>query len=283
LQLAGALNSSDAESGASPFLKILAELGAEASRGKSVGLAIQAILTRDGIPADSQDRLRACLLSNWRIANDFGLITPDNLERMRAGSLPVISVGSFRGKEAILVATSADNGPAGKGLTLVPGPLRKNFTEQSAGPASMAGRQPNRLPPAIPVTPGQSSGAAQAGRLSVSVAEVAAGEPVKADSRLVGTEELYVNSADESKGIVYALVDPAKMTVDRHMSNGQLVIKRIPNTKTSTAPWVLVPIPGTSEKGVFLTTFKTVSYYYVGEGDSVSTRYRIFTVSIASP
>ena len=41
--------------------------------------------------------VRTCVMMNWSVAHEFGLLTPGNLDLMRRGVPPLATVGSFRG------------------------------------------------------------------------------------------------------------------------------------------------------------------------------------------
>lgn len=123
---------------------------------------------------------------------------------------------------------------------------------------------------------------------TVDFLEINRGESVKFAKYGGETEEAYINAADEKGGVVFALVDPAKMKVERTLTtdafgNNVQKITRIPNTKAYTVPWNFGPVPGLTEKGIYLTTYAGASLYFLGTTDNIDrNRYRLCVVTSLS-
>jgi hypothetical protein len=83
------------------------------------------------------------------------------------------------------------------------------------------------------------------------------------------------------------MVDPAKI---QQVPGGSVTLsgglpvnitKLVPNTTHHTAPWSFVPIPGSSEKGIFVTRYQTISIYFVKPLDLDGDHYRMCVVAPA--
>lgn len=101
----------DLPAGQPALLQVLADLGADVSGGKSVGSAIEAILLRDKVQTLMRDAVRANLLANWHSVSEFGLVTPENIERMRSGKAPLVTIGALRGQETVVVLATGESAP----------------------------------------------------------------------------------------------------------------------------------------------------------------------------
>ncbi len=89
------------------LVQALADAAEFTRRGKSLGDAMRAAF---GSAADNE-WLHACVLANWRVLDDFSLITPENLVRMHSGKMPVIRLGSHAGAP-MMVRSTPNTGPA---------------------------------------------------------------------------------------------------------------------------------------------------------------------------
>ena len=264
------MQSGNINSGQTALLSVIADLGTEVNNGQSAGTAIQKILTRDRVPAMVQNSVRASLLANWYTVREFGLATPENLERMRSGKTPVVTIGALRGQETVVVASGDRPGPSAAGYQLVPRSLKQTIVSASG---SSVPPPHSAMPAEIPPP-----------KATVDFVVINRGESVKFAKYGGGTEEAFINAANEKDGVVYAMVDPAKMKVEHYGTNPQIpgvdYVKRIPNTKTYTAAWNFAPVPGLTEKGIYLTTYAGASLYFLGSTDNVGgDRYRLCVVT----
>jgi hypothetical protein len=262
--LRDAMQTHNVASGNRALLRVIADLADAVNRGESLDAAIQDILTRGAIPVAGQEPIRLCLLRNWRLAGEFGLLTPEILARLRSGAQPIASAGGLRGKMIITVAAISETGGSEISFRLAP--------NMPILPVWQLGGRSLERPRPIPAAQ-----AAGADRDSVAdFIEVGAGEAIKLERYGCGTEEVFVNAADETKGILYSTVDPAKLVVERNYDGS---ISRTPNTKFKSAAWTLVPIPGSEQKGALLTTYLNVSIYLVGKANFSNNRFRICIVA----
>jgi hypothetical protein len=298
--LAAAIQAHDVGSGGPALLKVLADLGAALNSGKGVGASIQEILASGGIPAASQEPLRQTLLANWRSAYEFGFLTTENLACMRAGTLPVVTIGGYRGQATVILSVPTENGTPSGFFRLVPVPLQQSIFQSTtagtvfaagspAAPPRMmsqpgtAGAYPGAWPPRM--TPRYLDMPAPSATPSpmVDFVDIARGGGISLQKYGGGTETIYIHVANEKDGVYYGMVDPAKMKVTHEQGWGDygptFVIRRIPNTTYHTAPWKFTPIPGTSEMGVFVTRYMGASIYFVKVTVFDGDHYRMCVVS----
>lgn len=104
------------------------------------------------LPSPHTDRVRACVMMNWSVAHEFGLLTPENLEFMRRGDAPRVTVGSFRGEtmEVVMVPVNDPHQRPAAYPKFVPARLAKSMevvaqNEARRGPAV----PPQRVVPAV--------------------------------------------------------------------------------------------------------------------------------------
>jgi hypothetical protein len=117
--------------------------------------------------------------------------------------------------------------------------------------------------------------------------DIARGSSIRLQIYGGGTEKIFINEANEKEGVHYAMVDPAKI---QQVPGGSVTLsgglpvnitKLVPNTTHHTAPWSFVPIPGSSEKGIFVTRYQTISIYFVKPLDLDGDHYRMCVVAPA--
>jgi len=252
--LSKAMNDGSLADGGPALVMLLSEMATATTKGQGFGDVLRMAMASNGIPEAMRDPVRTSLLENWRIAHDFGLLTPDNLSRMSQGQMPIISAGSFSGKPAAIANEGgiSELGMKGARFRLVPAPLQSALNQPAAAVSAA---------PSAPATPRTQSTLARAEtEQKVEFLDIALGESVKLQKYGGGTEEIFVNKADSDQ-VTFAQVDPAKMTVKRSRTDGS--IQRTPNTKSTMVPLKNDPIPGTSEKGTLLTTYNGIAVYFV--------------------
>jgi hypothetical protein len=288
-----------------PLLGLLSQLAAAAAKGQSAGVFIQTTLHQSGVPeGEVEELVENCLLANWRIAHDFGLLTPENLERMQKGTMPLVTAGSFAGKQMALIQEPQETGRSGIRVTyrLVPSPLQGALAAKAFEQKNLesGGRPVNVLPispsnrPGLPGLPGQGQAPSGFrspyrpatvvtfdGELKIRFIDVAVGEAVKLEDLGGGTNHLHVNSADTSSGIKFSIVDPNQVRINPDsLGTGPDGLPYasptlIANTRYYQAAWRDDDIPETSEKGTFLTTIGPVRLYFVDTFAAGQNRFRI--------
>ena len=143
--LAGLIQQGKHAQVAAPLLgALLTQLADARARGESPEQLLAAGFFDAGLVEPHTQWVRNCVLMNWSVAHEFGLLTADNLDLMRRGAPPLVTVGSFRG-EAMEVAMEPVNDPryrtAAAYPKLVPARLAKSMqiaarNEAERGPAS---------------------------------------------------------------------------------------------------------------------------------------------------
>ncbi|MHB1305633.1 MAG: hypothetical protein ACYDC1_16400 [Limisphaerales bacterium] len=87
--------------GANPRLnRILYWLDDARRKGLDPTTAVDLVLTFQGVKGARAELTRDALLRNLRIADQLGLLTPDNRVRLERGAAAVVTVGPYRGEAA---------------------------------------------------------------------------------------------------------------------------------------------------------------------------------------
>lgn len=280
-RLAMAMQIHDVNMGSPALLKVLADLGTAVNSGKSVGAAIQELLQREGFSGTGHEPLRQTLLANWHSAWEFGLFTPENLELMRAGKLPVVTIGGYRGQATVILPVPGENGAPSGYFRLMPVALGQTIAQSTT-----AGTAPAVAPPPMPFRNPAAPNAVANPATIIDYVEIALGDGISLEKYGGGSEKIFINTIKEKEGIQYGMGDPTKMQkvwVQGNPSSGVgypiNMIKLVPNTTYHTAPWAFAPIPGTSETGILVTTYKTASVYFVKPTIYGGDRYRMCIVA----
>ena len=128
---------------------ILTQLADARTRGESPEQFLATGFRDAGLREPHTEWVRNCVMMNWSVAHEFGLLTPENLELMRRGEPPRVTVGSFRG-EPMEVFLQPVNDPRYKTAAaypkFVPARMAKSmqFAAQSAPPPSPAPPPPRQ-------------------------------------------------------------------------------------------------------------------------------------------
>ncbi len=77
---------------------ILTALADARTRGESPEQFLSTGFFEAGLKEPHTEWVRHCVMMNWSVAHEFGLLTPENLELMRRGDPPLVTVGSCRGE-----------------------------------------------------------------------------------------------------------------------------------------------------------------------------------------
>lgn len=277
------LQKSRVDDAARPFALVLAEMADLTKMGLSPDNAARNIIALNQIPSDDRSFF-LLLLANWQIAKDLGLLTPENLVRLVAGRMPRATRGRFTGSDMVLVKKIADPPP----LHCFPATFRLT-------PAEIAPQLPAEEPQWPPVEPsteithappfGSPGGGPRPPPFApkVTYVEVKPDQPVKT----MGTDDLFINSADKRNGVAFAVVDPTKaVRVTNYISDllgshpGSVLI---PNTKYFRAAWADNLIPGTKDKGTFLIQLNGMRYYLVNVADFEHTTFRVAISNLPLP
>ena len=109
--LAGLIQQGQHAQVAAPLLgAILTELADARARGESPETFLATGFREAGLHTPHTEWVRNCVMMNWSAAHEFGLLTPANLELMRRGDPPLVTIGSFRG-DAMEVVMQPVNDP----------------------------------------------------------------------------------------------------------------------------------------------------------------------------
>ncbi len=288
----------------SDVLMFLGQMCHHRLNGQSLGNYITQITKEDGLSGEDR-AVRNFLSTNWRVAEEFGLVTPENISHMCAGRLPTATVGSFAGQPmGLLFEAPSEPGPTNGWITyrLVPGPLLDKLTEQAAAQlaASRAKMSPpnggmqigglkslNRFDPNNPngnrrMGNDPLSNLIAANRQALQSGEtrfldVGADEPLQLSEFGAGNNHLHVNSASLNSGISFTIVDPFKTWKEpTYIDHGVWKDDRIfhTNAKHYHADWKDDPIPGSKDRGTYLISISGIQIYYVDTSSAGQNRIR---------
>lgn len=85
--------------GANPRVnKLVYWLETSRQKGLDAGTAIDFAQTLNGVAGEPAELRRETLLRNLTIAERLGLLTPDNLDRLRRGNAPTVTLGPYAGE-----------------------------------------------------------------------------------------------------------------------------------------------------------------------------------------
>jgi len=273
---------------------LLAQMADAEKDGQNVEDFVRRLIVSERIPAYLVESISDSLFSSWKVAHDLGLLTPENLVRLRSGQGAIVSEGSDKGDEIGMTSEHASIAPD---LELYTFTLASRSTGPRAAanipsyPTSRGGYpvSPVQSPPVVQRRPGQgpvpqsrswpmSQGPQLPDDLSgvvrkVAFVDIGPNEAVKLTPFGGGTAEIFVNAARPQQGIAFSMVDPARMVVRRSNYDGSIM--RTPNAKPAFVPWQDDPIPGTSEKGTYLTSYNGIDIYFVDTSAGGQNHFRI--------
>ncbi len=127
---------------------ILTQLADARTRGESPEQFLAAGFRDAGLREPHTEWVRNCVMMNWSAAHEFGLLTPENLELMRRGKPPLVTVGSFCG-EKMEIFLQPVNDPRYKAAAAYP----KFLPARMAKMMQLAAQ--NAPPPSTPPPPRQ--------------------------------------------------------------------------------------------------------------------------------
>ena len=203
------------------------------------------------------ERIRTCLFQNWSIAHTYGLVTPENLDRMRRGEAPLATNSSYKGQPFIAVCRGEDwvAGVIPMEVKLIPAATKKAF---------LAGAVATSL------SPSRNQSVPQQATWTVDV-------PLGAEFDL-GTYglsqcKMIVRTADRTSGIQFSVMDNSrkvekKIYVPDLRGVPQVVgTRKVSEVRPSSVPMRSDAIPGTTQAGTRILESYPLTIYAT---DSIS-------------